>query len=64
MRLWLRKKENPTALHEWTGEDTACKSIQFRGMKIENFEVTGKPYDQERICCYCQTAIADRRDRL
>lgn len=64
MRLWLRKKDNPTALHEWDGKDTACLAIQVRGLKLDNFEVTGKAYENERICCYCQTAIAERRGKF
>ena len=63
-RLWLRRKDKPIALHEWNGSDTSCMSIQLKGLKLDNFEVTGKVYSNERICQACQTAIAERRGKL
>lgn len=64
MRLWLRHKTQSRSLHEWQGNDTSCHSVQCQGLNLEAYEVTGRPYDKERICQSCQTAIAARRGKF
>ncbi len=64
MRLWLRRKEQPTALHEFDGSDTSCKAVQIKGLNLNNYEVTGKVWEREHICSACQIAIAERRGKF
>jgi hypothetical protein len=64
MRIWLRRKNKVTALHELDGSDTACKAVQCKGMNLENYERTGKVQQGERICSECQVAIAERRGKF
>lgn len=68
MRIWIRRKNQEDgkhyALHAWSGEDTACHAVQFQGMNLSHYQVTGKAHEGERICSKCQLAIAESRGRL
>lgn len=64
MRLWLRRKDKPVAIREFDGSDTACKAVQLKSMNLANYDVTGKVFADERVCCACQVAIAERRGRF
>lgn len=66
MRVWLRRKHKPTALHELNeyGTDTVCYAVQLKGMNINRYYRIGKPNKNERVCQACQFAIAERRGKF
>jgi len=68
MRLWLRRKKiergGNRVIHEFSGTDTSCFAVQTKGLKLENYNVIGKVYADEKVCQACQFAIAERRGKF